>query len=67
MTLNAMIAAASKALRPARLALGAGMVFAALSANASAGFVPEIDPGSMGSAVTLLAGGLVLLTGRRSK
>jgi hypothetical protein len=27
--------------------------------------VPEIDPGSMGSALALLAGGLLMLTGRR--
>jgi hypothetical protein len=29
--------------------------------------VPEIDPGSMSSALTLLCGGLLILTGRRRR
>jgi hypothetical protein len=50
-----------------RFALGAGLVAAAFSASAWAGpqFSPEIDPGSMASAVTLLTGGVLMLTGRR--
>ncbi|MGC8639404.1 MAG: hypothetical protein ACP5XB_05945 [Isosphaeraceae bacterium] len=29
--------------------------------------VPEIDPGSMASALTLLCGGVLILTGRRKR
>jgi hypothetical protein len=31
------------------------------------GFAPEIDPGSMASAMTLLVGGMLMITGRRRR
>jgi hypothetical protein len=40
------------------------MVFSAFSAVAQAGFTPEIDPGSMVSALTLCSGGLLLMVDR---
>jgi hypothetical protein len=50
-----------------RFTVGAGFVLAAFSASAWAGVpaVPEIDPGSMVGALTVLAGGLLMLTNRR--
>lgn len=44
--------------------LGLGLVLAACAGAAQAGFtdVPEIDPGSMASALTLLVGGTLMLT-----
>ncbi len=56
------------ALRAASLAAGFLCVFASLSGMASAVPVvptPEIDAGSMASALTLLSGGLLILTGSR--
>ncbi len=47
--------------------IGAALVFAAVGGVAHADFVPEIDPGSMASAVTLLTGGLFMLAGRRAR
>ena len=50
---------------------GAGLllIVGATASSALAGVgpppVPEIDPGSMASALALLAGGLLMLTGRR--
>jgi hypothetical protein len=54
------------------LAVAAGHVclLAGLSAQAGAFepvSVPEIDPGSMASALMLLSGGLLILTGRRGR
>jgi hypothetical protein len=50
------------------LSIGFGMVFAALCAPAMArDSVPEIDAGSMASALTLLTGGLLILTARRGR
>ena len=49
-------------------AIGFGLVFIALSATAHAvppASVPEIDPGSALSALTLLSGGLLILVDRR--
>lgn len=57
----------------ARKAVGLMLVFAAMSSVAHAGVtppspsVPEIDPGSILSAVTLLSGGLMVLADRRRK
>ncbi len=56
------------ALRAAAVAVGFVCVFASLSSMAAAGVpvsTPEIDAGSMASALTLLSGGLLILTGRR--
>jgi len=49
----------------ARLALGFGLVMAGLSGSAWAVNVPEIDPGSAIGALTLLSGGVLLLTSKR--
>jgi hypothetical protein len=45
------------------------LVLTAMGSTASAfdGVTPEIDPGSLASAVTLLTGSVLLLTGRRHK
>jgi len=55
--------------RTARAGLGFGMILAALStpAWATPNFGPEIDPGSMASALTLLTGGVLILTGRKRR
>ncbi len=55
------------ALRAAMLAAGFLCVFASLSGHAAAGsvVVPEIDAGSMASALTLLSGGMLIIAGRR--
>ena len=56
--------------RTARTGLGLMLVLTALAATATAGGplpAPEIDPGSMGSALTLLLGGALLITGRSRK
>jgi hypothetical protein len=53
-----------------RSGLGWALVLAALAGSAHATVpvsTPEIDPGSMGSALTLLLGGAFLLTGRSRK
>ena len=51
--------------------LGLAMIVAALAGSASATVpvpqAPEIDPGSMGSALTLLIGGAFLLLGKGRK
>lgn len=50
--------------------LGLALVVAAFGGLAQAGppvITPEIDPGSMGSALTLLIGGAMLLTGKGRK
>ncbi len=56
--------------RTAFTGLGLALVLTALAGSAYAGGprpMPEIDPGSMGSALTLLIGGACLLTGRSRK
>lgn len=55
--------------RTARAGIGIGMVLAALStlAWAKQDWAPEIDPGSMASALTLLTGGVLMLTERRRR
>jgi len=52
-----------------RFTLGAGLVLTAFSTAAWAAqqFVPEIDPGSMAGALTLLTGAVLMLTDRRRK
>jgi len=59
----------SESFRRARWAGGALMILAALSGAALAGpgDAPEIDPGSLTSALTLLCGSVLLLTSRRRK
>ncbi len=53
-------------LRAASLAAGFLCVLAGLSVRAAAfSEVPEIDAGSMASALTLLSGGLLIIAGRR--
>jgi hypothetical protein len=57
-------------MRGARTVAGLALVLAATATVASAGAgpppsVPEIDPGSILSAVTLLSGGVMVLTDRR--
>jgi hypothetical protein len=55
-------------LRAATLAAGFLCVLAGLSGVAAADVVvpvPEIDAGSMASALTLLSGGLLIIAGRR--
>ena len=57
----------TSALRAASLAAGFLCVLAGLSGVAAADVttVPEIDAGSMASALTLLSGGLLIIAGRR--
>lgn len=45
--------------------LGVALLFVAFSSMAMATAVPEIDPGSAGSAVALLTGALLVIRGRR--
>ncbi len=47
--------------------LGMALMFIAVAGFASAGTVPEIDPGSAGSAVALLAGALLVVRSKRKK
>jgi hypothetical protein len=55
-------------LRAAAIAAGFLLLQAGLAGLALADEpVPEIDPGSMASALTLLCGGLLILTGRRRR
>lgn len=49
------------------MTLGLALVMSALASSAHAAPVPEIDPGSMGSALTLLIGGAMMLTSRVRK
>jgi hypothetical protein len=70
-----MKAALGWLVRSAPRGLGLALVIAALAGSAYAGppssaahpRVPEIDPGSIGSALTLLIGGAFLLTGKARK
>src|SRR4051794_14192714 len=61
---------ASRLVRIVRDGVGLALVLSAVGATAFARgpslAAPEIDPGSIGSALTLLTGGVMLLTGRRS-
>lgn len=50
------------------MTLGLALVMSALASSAHAVVdVPEIDPGSMGSALTLVIGGAMMLTSRVRK
>ena len=54
-------------LTAARVALGLGLVLVAFNGTAFAGVtraVPELDAGSMLSALTVLAGGILIATNR---
>ena len=53
------------ALRVASFGLGLALMVTAVAGTAHAEFqVPEVDPGSLASALTLLTGGVLTLTGR---
>jgi hypothetical protein len=55
-------------MRAVATACGLGLVLAAFSGTARAiDIAPEIDPGSMTSALALLTGGMLMLTGRRRR
>ena len=57
--------AAARISRSTLAALGLALMASALAAPAFAGLdAPEVDPGSIGSALTLLVGGVMTLTGR---
>ena len=56
---------AARACRLSASVLGLALIVSAVAAPAHAGFdVPEVDPGSLAGAVTLLVGGVMTLTGR---
>jgi hypothetical protein len=61
----------STILRMGSLLCGAMLVVTALGATAHADLgpptAPEIDPGTLSSAITLLVGGTLILTGRRRR
>jgi hypothetical protein len=58
----------SRAGRAAAVAGGFALMLSGLAGQAAAGHhFPELDPSSMGGAVTVLTGGLMLLAGRRRK
>jgi hypothetical protein len=58
----------SKILRASLMACGGLLVLTALGSAAYASIVgPEIDPGTLSSAMTLLVGGVLLLTSRRGR
>ncbi len=67
-----MKAVYSRLARTARMGVGLALVLTALAGVVHAGgglpsAAPEIDPGSMASALTLLMGGAFLVTGRSRK
>jgi hypothetical protein len=64
MGVNWLTRLASPSFRMTRKTAGFLLVFAAFSGTAAARGVPEIDPGTASSALTLLVGGLLLLTDR---
>lgn len=52
--------------RGLRKGLGLALVLAGMSSSAWAvDIAPELDPGSMMSAIALISGGLMVLTGKR--
>jgi len=68
MTRTRLGALVSTLLHSSAFILGLALVWSASSSFAFARAVPEIDPGSATSALTLLAGGVLLLKSRlRSK
>ena len=54
----------ARTLRMSCALLGLGLIWSATTSVALARSVPEIDPGSATSALTLLAGGILLLKSR---
>jgi hypothetical protein len=66
-----MISLVRRALHSARLACGLMLVMAAVAGTAHAlpppPSAPEIDPGSMGSALALLVGGALMVRRRFTK
>jgi hypothetical protein len=68
MTTKRLLGIASASLSMTCKAVGLGVVLAALSSTAWAGLsgvpVPEIDAGSLLTALTLLSGGILVLTNR---
>lgn len=50
-----------------RMAVAVALMLAAVSGSAFASPVPEIDPGSMSAAVTLLSCAALVLTNRRAR
>ncbi len=63
-----MITRSMNTLKALALFTGCALVFSSLGGQAQAfENIPEIDPGSMASALTLLTGGLLVLTGRRRR
>lgn len=52
-----------------RRALALALMVAAMSSvsHAAIDVTPEFDPAAIGSAVTLLTGGMLLISGRRAK
>ncbi len=59
--------AVSRLIASARRAVGFGLLFLAMGGAAHATVGPEIDPGLLSSGLTLLAGGVLLLSGRRPR
>jgi hypothetical protein len=47
--------------------LGMALMFVAVASFANASVVPEIDPGSAGSALALLSGALLVIRASRKK
>jgi hypothetical protein len=47
--------------------IGMALLLVGVSAIASASAVPEIDPGSAGTAIALLSGALLIFRSRRTK
>jgi hypothetical protein len=67
MMMKRLLGIAPAAWAIAREAVGLGVVLAALGSTAYAGgpaIVPEIDAGSLLTGLTLLAGGILILTNR---
>lgn len=62
---TSLIVASVRAFRVASFGLGLALMISGVAGSARADFsVPEVDPGSLASALTLLTGGVLTLTGR---
>jgi hypothetical protein len=66
---NAISAGAGWLFRASCAAFGAVVILTAMGSSAGAftGISPEIDPGSLSSAMTLLVGSALYIMGRRAK
>lgn len=62
-----MKATFAKITTAARVGMGFALALAALSQSAQASIAPELDPGSMGSALALLSVGMLMVAGRRRR